>query len=151
MIRTASLRRQHDAALLLAGEIKRLIAELGEAPHADGAFRITLLFAKLTGALRIHFAQEDKLLYPALMASGRGGTAATARRFFEEMGRIGPAFADYVEKWRTSAAILADWKGFRGETEALFAALADRIARENEELYPLADDLADDRAPYRAA
>jgi len=151
MIRTASLRRQHDAAILLVGEIKQLIAELGDAPHADGAFRITLLFAKLTGALRIHFAQEDKFLYPAMMASGRGGTAATARRFFEEMSRIGPAFADYVEKWRTSAGILADWKGFRCETEALFAALADRIARENAELYPLADDLGEGDAAHRAA
>lgn len=138
-VRTANLRRQHDAALQLATEMSGLLASAGAAPAGDAAYRLSMLIARLIGALRIHFAQEDRVLYPMLMASGRGDVAATARRFQEEMGQIGPAVADYGARWASSGAIARDWPRFRDETEALLAALGRRIARENDELYPLAD------------
>ncbi len=145
------MRRQHDAAGNLASQITAQIDRIGAHPTADDAFRITMLLAKLTGTLRIHFAQEDRHLYPSMMASGQGGAAATARRFFEEMGQIGPAIAAFGETWLNSSAIVRDWDGFRAETNALFAALTDRITRENEILYPLADALAEEDVPVQAA
>jgi hypothetical protein len=151
MTRTANLRRQHDGALAIAGEISAIIERMGDEPSRDDAYAATMLLAKLTGVLRIHFAQEDKLLYPSLMASGRGGVAAVARAFVEEMGQIGPAFAAFSEKWRSHGAILAEPALFRTECLALFAALADRIRRENEELYPLADNLDENPMGNRAA
>lgn len=114
-------------------------------PSSDDAFRLTMILAKLVGTLRIHLAQEDRSLYPELMASGRGGVAATARLFFEEMGQLAPQIIAYSEKWLNSSHLLADWAGFRLETDTVFAALADRIERENEILYPMADAMAEGR------
>lgn len=139
MPRTAHLRRQHDHALEIVGQLDTLMAERPGIEDSEGAFRASMLLARLSGLLRIHFAQEDRHLYPGMMASGRGGGAETARRFFEEMGHIGGAYAAYAAKWSMSQSIHGDTAGFRRESAALFAALGDRIARENAELYPLAD------------
>lgn len=154
--RTASLRRQHDAALAIVAEIVALTERMGPAPDRADAYAATLLLARLTGTLRIHFAQEDRMLYPALMASSHGDTATVARRFAEEMGQIGPAFAAFAERWSRIDALLADPAGFRRESQAIFAALGRRVARENEELYPLAEALhaaetAAEIGPARAA
>jgi iron-sulfur cluster repair protein YtfE (RIC family) len=150
MTRTASLRRQHDAALQLAQEARAIITAIGGHPTDATVFPLTMVLAKLTGTLRIHLAQEDRCLYPELMASGRGGVAATARQFFEEMGQLAPQIAAYSAKWLSSDAILADWDGFRLETAALFSALSYRIQCENEILYPLADAMTADQAAHAA-
>jgi hemerythrin-like domain-containing protein len=142
--RTASLRRQHDAALDLAREAQAAIARIGAHPNEAAVFPLTMVLARLTGTLRVHFAQEDRCLYPELMASGRGGVAATARHFFEEMGQLGPQIARYSEKWLSSAAMLADWDNFRLDTAAIFSLLSHRIECENEILYPMADALSSD-------
>lgn len=151
MARTAHLRRQHDSALELVGELSVLIAERPGIAETGGAFRAAMLLARLSGLLRIHFAQEDRHLYPGMMASGQGGGAETARRFFEEMGHIGGAYTAYTAKWAMSQAIQADADEFRRESTALFAALADRIARENDELYPLADAMFEESQRAGAA
>lgn len=151
MSRTANLRRQHDAAVAIVGEMNRLLSDRPGIEARDGAVQATLLLAKLTGLLRIHFAQEDRQLYPALMASGRGGVAAVARRFFEEMGSLGPTYGAFSQRWASAEQVLSDPRGFRRESRTVFAALADRITRENDQLYPLADAQIDDGVPLRAA
>jgi len=149
-MRTTSLRRQHDSALQLAGEITAKARQLGQAPARTQALEVTLLLAKLTGLLRIHFAQEDRSLYPTLMASSRGGVAEMARRFFEEMGQIGPAYAAFSAKWSSVDTLVAAPAAFEAECAAIFGALAARIERENNELYP-AVDAEHDQAAQRAA
>lgn len=139
MKRTASLRRQHDAALAIVQQIVTMTEAMDAAPRRDQAYDITILLAKLTGLLRIHFTQEDHMLYPSLMASGAEHVANTAQQFFNEMGQIGPVFTAFSEKWCSTSAVLTDFEDFRAESTGLWAALADRIHRENEELYPLAD------------
>src|SRR3569623_1589746 len=141
MSATANLRRQHDAAGLIVAEIQAKVAEMGATPTAGDAFRLTILLAKLVGTLRIHFAQEDRYLYPSLMASGRNETAAIARRFFDEMGELAPQLTAFVEKWRSPTEIAANWSAYRAEQQGVFAALADRIEGENEQLFSVADDL----------
>lgn len=138
-MRTANLRRQHDTALAIAGEIMEAIPALIEKPAREQAVRITLQLAKLTGLLRIHFAQEDRALYPSLMASGRGGVAEVARRFFDEMGQIGPLYDAFAVKWSNADTLAAAPAEFQAECQTIFSALADRIARENDVLYPLVD------------
>lgn len=139
--RTAGLKRQHEAAPALIARYVTRIADMGELPSRADAYQVTLLLAKLAGMLRIHFAQEDNLLYPALMESPSAHVATTARAFFEDIGQIGPAFVAYVQRWCATEAILADPAGFRRETEAQIATLTDRISREDRDLYPLADAL----------
>jgi DUF438 domain-containing protein len=134
--RTANLRRQHDAALDL---IAQITAKLTIPLDHDGAYALSLLFSKLTGMLRIHFVQEDKTLYPYMLNSSNTAASETAAAFQAEMGDLGPVYHDFAQKWSSSAAISKDQEGFRQESASVFAALATRIQRENQELYPLAD------------
>ena len=147
MIRTANLRRQHDAAV----DLVRQVRSISEAePTADRAYRMAVLLAKLTGMLRIHFVQEDKTLYPYMIASANEGAVATAHRFQAEMGGLGAKFDAYAKRWSSSPAILRDYQQFRRESRDIFDALAHRIHRENEELYPLAESIDPYQVPRTA-
>lgn len=140
---TAMLRRQHDAAEELVGKITELSrSEI----DAAVAYRIGLALTKLTGVLRIHFAHEDRSLYPSMMASRDSRVSDIAKQFQREMGGLAPIYEEFADRWKLSAAILADVDGFRRQSRAVFTALADRIRRENHELYPLAESLPASRA-----
>lgn len=136
MSKTDNFRRQHNELV----EMVQSITAMMSAPNAaDQAADISRTLSQMTGKLRIHLAQEDKSLYPRLAASSDTQTASTAKRFQEEMSGLGEVYGAYADKWRTPAEIGADIASFKTESEAVFAALADRIVRENTELYPLAD------------
>jgi hemerythrin-like domain-containing protein len=136
MRRTTLLRKQHDAALVLA----QSIIDSCDGPADDfKAFRTSMLLAKLTGLLRIHFAQEDEVLYPRMEASFDADTSATARKFRNEMGGLSRVYTEFVNRWATSQQIASDFAGFKKECQELFTALTKRIERENAMLYPLAD------------
>ena len=89
MGRTANLRRQHDGAIALVVEIKKLALRLDE---IGNPYRAGLKLAKLTGLLRIHFAQEDKLLYPYMIRSAHPDASNVAADFQTEMGGLGVAY-----------------------------------------------------------
>lgn len=144
MARTDMLRRQHDAAVVIVEEISASIYNFRE---ARDAYAIALKLAKLKGLLRIHFAQEDRSLYPAMMASSDAEVAATAATFQKEMGHLGAAFESFADRWSTSAAIAANFDQFREESADLFGKLANRIERENEDLYRLADTIDEGLQP----
>lgn len=150
MTKTSILRRQHDAAIDLMGQVQAIADRLNVRPSREDARLLNMSLTKLDELLRIHFAQEDWVLYPALMASGQSEVAEVAQRFFAEIGHIGLLFAEFADHWSTDA-IMADMQCFQSDLSALFEALADRIARENEHLYPLADGLADALAESKAA
>lgn len=147
MSRTTNLRRQHDAALELVAQIKAMAAL--PLDH-DGAYALSLLNSKLTGVLRIHFAQEDKTLYPYMINSSNAIAAGTAATFRAEMGDLGPIYHGFANRWASSAAIFKDQETFRIESTAIFAALEERINRENYELYPLADIIEHHEIRYSA-
>jgi hypothetical protein len=124
---------------MIVGDLLTLLEETPGIATRDGAFRATMLLAKLTGLLRIHFAQEDKQLYPSLKASSDPAVAATAVRFFDEMGGIGPVYGCFAQKWSGTEAVLGNGDAFRRECREVMAVLAGRVQRENDELYPMAD------------
>lgn len=132
---TANLRRQHDAAMSL---VSTIIDLMDRCQTREDAYRISLSLAKLLGMLRIHLAQEDQGLYPAMIRSGDAEAAATAQAFATEMGGLAEQLERFAGRWTCSAAIFTSLAEFRREAMAVFAALATRIHRENEELYPLA-------------
>ena len=72
--------------------------------------------------------------------------AELAARFVDEMGHIAEAFEAYDSYW-TQLRVEADWPGFCAETRAILTALGDRIAREESELYPVAETLFKAEAP----
>ena len=129
---TDKFRTQHDEILQIA---KEMTAQLKG--DADPAI-LRKLLSNLAGKLNFHLAMEDQALYPRLMERKDSDTQALARKFLEEMGGLGQVFGAYNDKWQVSA-IRNDPAGFNSETQAVFAALTQRIKRENTELYPLAD------------
>jgi len=110
------------------------------------AIPIARLIGKLNVLLRVHLAYEDTVLYPLMMRSGDGEAAALAHLFAEETGTMAPQFEDFVRRWSGPTAIDAMFDAFRDEATMLFAALAARIERENDLLYPLAERVTQQKA-----
>lgn len=137
MSRTSSLRKQHDSLLILSDDITSAAAEL----LSDGrnAQPLQRLLRQFDTVLTTHLMSEDRLLYPELAASGDRRTAATARRFCEEMGGLASVYAKFAARWRSAEELLADPAGFARDWSTLRGALTFRIQRENAEIYPLAD------------
>jgi hypothetical protein len=131
---TDKFRQQHEEILDMVGELNQKLKAKAEAQEMRG------VLSNLAGKLNFHLAMEDKALYPRLMKQD-AGASAVATRFMEEMGGLGAVFMTYNNKWQVSA-IRADPAGFASETRQVFVALGKRIARENAELYPLADKTA---------
>lgn len=138
MRRTEQFRKQHEGIVGLVQEISK---KLDSRTVADNAQEMRLIISKLAGLVKVHLAMEDKALYPSLATSSDPTVTATAKRFMTEMGGISEAFNKYYEKW-TTQAIRDQSDAFIRETQRLFNILGQRIERENNELYPLADKLA---------
>lgn len=128
---TEQYRQQHARLLELAGAIS---SRLGAEPLDGGEVRMEL--SRLAGLLKLHLAMEDEVLYPSLAASPDPEVSETARIFAEEMGGLAAAFGAYNERWAVDT-IEREPAMFAEETRRVFAALARRIDRENNELYPL--------------
>jgi len=131
---TDKFRQQHEEILEMVSELNRQIKA-----KADAQVLRTAL-SNLAGKLNFHLAMEDKALYPRLM-KGDGDVKVTATRFMQEMGGLGDAFQAYNNRWQVSA-IRKEPEAFASETHKVFQTLGKRIARENAELYPLADNVA---------
>jgi hypothetical protein len=132
---TDKFRTQHDEILRGAGEI----ADHLKGPVDPAAVR--KLLSALAGKVNFHLAMEDEALYPRLLLEGDASVKARTARFKDEMGGLAKVFTAYNAKWQVSA-IKADPAAFSEETRKVFGALAKRIERENNELYPLADQSA---------
>ena len=126
------LRHEHAELIKIVKELEALIA--GESPPAS----LTLLDMRrrLSSILITHLKAEDWILYPPLVASGDPRVATIAKHFVDEMGGLAQAFTAYVERWDT-LNIGSDWPRYQEETRGITGALANRITRENQELYPL--------------
>lgn len=140
--RIDSLRQQHHAAEDMAATI---LSRIGSYRDEYDAIPIARLIGKLNVLLRVHFAYEDTILYPLMMRSGDGEAAALAHVFATETGSLAPQFEDFVQRWSGPTAIDSMFDLFREEATRLFAALAARIERENDLLYPLAERVTEPR------
>jgi hemerythrin-like domain-containing protein len=105
--------------------------------------KIRVSLAQLGGVLNVHLAMEDGVLYPQLLQHAEPAVRSTAKRYVEEMGALRSSYNEYVKRWSTPAAIGERRVDFVRETGALIAALTRRMAREDDELYPLADAVAE--------
>lgn len=133
MTRMEPYYRQHTELERLAQSLQDKIQTAQE--HGGRADLVQVL-NQLAGLLKTHLNREDNLLYPALAESPNTDVAETAKQFQQEMGQLATDFGEYFGRWR-AFAIDADLDGFARETDLIVAALADRIDRENRELYPL--------------
>jgi iron-sulfur cluster repair protein YtfE (RIC family) len=136
MAYTQNFRKQHGELLNVAKSMAKLLD--AEQLKKD-AVEVRHLLSVLHGKLSVHLVMEDKSLYPRLLNHHDSRIRATTQHFIDEMGTLASVFKGYVGKWSTPSAIQADPATFIAETKAVFDALGNRIDRENNELYVLAD------------
>jgi hemerythrin-like domain-containing protein len=139
MTSTDNLRRQHDAALAMSD---RLLDLMDSYDGGRDTYAIAMQLNRLVGLLRIHLAQEDVHLYPALAASGDPAVSQLALAYANEMGGQAIELEIFAQHWSCTASIAGAFDEFRKEADALLLAIAARIERENRYLYPLADAAA---------
>ncbi len=131
---TAKLREDHDDLLKLADDFREIIAQ----PDAPPAIDLANFRNEFSRQLLAHLTREDWLLYPSLLQSSDRVIVATAQSFIDEMGGMLKTCKTWSATWPTER-IFAEWVNFGIETAKLLDALARRIVRENQELYPLVE------------
>jgi hemerythrin-like domain-containing protein len=130
--------------------IDQIFADIEHYRSDKDAYPLGLKLARLAGILRTHFALEDEILYPTMIESDHRQAAVMARVFRTEHANLANQFERFIGRWSKSAAIAASLRQFEFEAGMFFAALRDRIDRENRELYPLAEQaLAMKNLPLR--
>lgn len=142
MTRLDNLRRQHEAALDMA---QRLLELIDGYKAGNPAYPILMQLNRLYGVLRIHLALEDVELYPALAASPDPQVARTAQVYIEEMGSLALDLECFARHWSCSASIAGNFDEFRDAAQDLMLALAVRIERESQHLYPVAEAQSEPR------
>lgn len=136
MSRTLRYRQQHAELAALVVELER---QLDAATLSADPTKARTLLSTLAGKLSVHLATEDGHLYPELARSSNENLKRMAVKFAQEMGPIAQTFTAYTRKWPTPSAIKADPSGFIAQTQSVMKVLKDRIKRENQEFYALAD------------
>lgn len=135
---TQRFRVQHDEIGVIVGRIEMLIAS--PTGHTRAA-EIRQAFSELSAKLRLHLALEDDLLYPRLGRHPDPRARELAAHYQTEMGGIRQAYEDFLAQWIHSGRVATEYSAFKTALKGLFAALNDRIHRENTQVYPLADAL----------
>ena len=136
MVRTDKFRMQHRELMTLATELQGLLDE--DALSRD-AHVVSRCLGSFIGKLRKHLSNEDEVLYPELEAHKDPAVARLAQRFATEMKATAAYVHAYNERWATPSAIKVDAHRFIHETREVIRILADRVRRENQELYAVAD------------
>lgn len=89
----------------------------------------------------MHLAMEDNALYPRLLAHKDESVMSTAMRFIDEIGGIKDLFSKYTKRWPSTASTQNRPTEFIKETEEIFSTLSKRIEMEDNELFPLLENL----------
>ena len=128
--------RQEHADVMNSVGVLRELVHAGANEHAE---EIVAQLLAMTGAIKLHLAAEDRVLYPALAKASDPLVAQTSRMFQQEMGGLADTLTAFVSRWNLAAKISKNPQGFRDEANAVFKALHMRVQRENRELYPMAE------------
>lgn len=131
---TIKLRQDHDVLVSLVSDFRDILRQ----PVAPAGIDLVKFRSGFSKELLAHLTREDWLLYPSLLQSSDKLISGTAQRFVDEMGGLLASYKAWSGQWPTER-IIAEWPTFVTETSALLDALAHRIDRENNELYPLVE------------
>ena len=90
----------------------------------------------LAEVIDAHVAREDGVIYPEVKLAD-GPLSPAARGFSADFDVLRGEWNRYLGEW-PGTRVTDDPAGFAGATHAMMARLSDRLARENECLYPRA-------------
>jgi hemerythrin-like domain-containing protein len=128
-------KNDHLAITGAVADLKRLV-QAGVPANSE---LIARAIVTMSSTIKLHLASEDRVLYPALKGAADASTARVATRFQDEMGAIAAAYSDFSRRWNLGTKVAAEPDAFRAEAGQIFKALTDRIQRENQDLYPIAE------------
>ena len=131
------LKEEHKDILAIANKIS---ADMEGATDNETAKALLETIGQLGALLVEHLEIEDDYLYPILAQRPQQEVRETASRLLAEIEDIKKVFLEYVAKWDSPETIVQSHSGFMSESQSLIKALGDRIAKENSELFPLADE-----------
>ena len=127
---TADLRDEHEVILRALGVLERIADRLAAGRAVSDSTLTDLVQLLQTFADRCHHAKEEDQLFPAMRAKGAGGTVAVFLEEHEEGRGYLRTLASGVSSAERAAA-----------ARRYVAMLQDHIQRENEVLFPMADEL----------
>lgn len=136
MSATKNYRDEHAA---IAALIKDFEALLDVNKLQTQAQECRKILSGLGGKLRIHLANEDRLLYPNAAKSQDPAVRTMAERFQREMGPLATTFKSFSDRWLIPKDIAAKASEFITESRTVMAALKERVRRENTEFYAALD------------
>jgi succinate dehydrogenase flavin-adding protein (antitoxin of CptAB toxin-antitoxin module) len=136
----ASLRQQHSELLQLVDEVKPLLAA---ERLAHGCTAVRLMVSAFVRKLNVHLVLEERFVYERLLHHPDEAVVATTMRHREQTGRMRDVLTHYAERWELTMdqAIENASASFAQETTDLFEMVSKRFESENEELYPLLEQL----------
>jgi hypothetical protein len=135
--RSSAFRQAHRELLDL---IDGLTPQLVPTELKRSAEQTRSLLSKIAGKLTIHLAMEDRALYPRLTSHDNQELRQLAEIFESEMGGFDAAFKSYLQRWPTPEAIQANSVRFVSDTQEMFAALRERISREDVQILSRLDE-----------
>jgi hemerythrin-like domain-containing protein len=134
---TDRYKKEHVVILTEVSELRKLV-ESGIPENADA---IAKALVSMSAKVKLHLSAEDQFLYPALAGSVNPAVAKIGKKFQKEMGGIAAAYLEFIGKWNLASKLAANPEGFRADANNIFKALHQRIQSENQELYPLAEQI----------
>lgn len=135
--KTDKFRKDHESLLKMIGDLSQFLIIENLAKEPQNAVRA---IGKLSGALKMHWANEERTLYPDMLKNTKA--KSVAETFQKEMTPIKMAFDGYYSKWLLVTNIQKDNKGFVNDTKKLIESLKTRFEKEDSELYETADQHA---------
>lgn len=125
-------KHQHTDILNCIDELRALVQGGIEA----NAARISARIIAMSGIIKLHLAVEDRVLYPALQASGDAVLARMSQLYQGEMQGIARAYLDFAGKWNIAARLAGSPEQFRAEANSVLKVIYERMKREDREFYP---------------
>lgn len=111
----------------------RTLVQAGIAGHAA---EISQRIIAMSGVIKLHLAVENRLLYPALEASGNARLARLSHQYRDEMQGISGAYLTFAAKWNTPRLLAEQPEAFRDDANSVLRTLYERMRREDREFYP---------------
>ncbi len=136
--KTEKFRKDHDGLLKLIGDLSQFLIIENLAKEPQNAVRAV---GKLSGALKMHWAHEEKTLYPDMLKAN-AKTKSAAETFMKSINPIKADFDRYYSKWMLVKNIQNDNKGFLADTKKMIESLETRFESEAKELFEIADQHA---------
>lgn len=129
-----NLSRQHREIM---NQAKYILDNIEKGTIQQNIQEIVQTMNAMAGKLKIHLVNEDEYLYPQLLNHYDANLQTFGKKYIEEMKEVTKAYTDYKSRYNTTTKIENNIDGFKQETKQVFKVLANRIDREEKELYPL--------------